>query len=291
MSQDATTTSLHLLAHPYDRLDPLRGGRLSLKAAACEPGTAILCSLGSGHPTSAFDLLVNRPGGLSLLVVLPPATRILENSGLAHTVQQLRPHAILPHVPRPQPQDLAHLLRRPPADLSSELTEYLAWRGIAMDQSTTRLVRRVIELAADLRSVSALARSMYMSRRALGRRFTTQGLPVPSHWLQMARLIRVTIRLQNTGDSVFAVACGMGYPDGFSVSNQMSRLFGVRPSQVRERLGWEWVVEAWLRREAESGSFGPATSRSIRDSRDQLACPPISMLTSKRMRQGVQVTD
>jgi hypothetical protein len=29
----------------------------------------------------------------------------------------------------------------------------------------------------------------------------------------------------------------------------MKRLTGFRPTDVRQRLGWEWVVEAWLRRE------------------------------------------
>jgi hypothetical protein len=28
----------------------------------------------------------------------------------------------------------------------------------------------------------------------------------------------------------------------------MKRLCGHRPSEVRELLGWEWIVEAWLDR-------------------------------------------
>jgi hypothetical protein len=54
--------------------------------------------------------------------------------------------------------------------------------------------------------VSALSRSIYMSRRAMGRRFTQRGLPVPSHWLQIGRLLRVAIKLQNSDDNVFSVA-------------------------------------------------------------------------------------
>jgi hypothetical protein len=33
------------------------------------------------------------------------------------------------------------------------------------------------------------------------------------------------------------------------MSNQMKRLIGHRPSEVRELLGWEWLVEAWLKQE------------------------------------------
>jgi hypothetical protein len=35
----------------------------------------------------------------------------------------------------------------------------------------------------------------------------------------------------------------------------MERIIGVRPSFARERLGWEWVLEAWLLREWESGGL------------------------------------
>jgi hypothetical protein len=29
----------------------------------------------------------------------------------------------------------------------------------------------------------------------------------------------------------------------------MKRMIGYRPTEVRNLLGWEWIVEAWLRRE------------------------------------------
>jgi hypothetical protein len=76
-------------------------------------------------------------------------------------------------------------------------------------------------------------------------------------------LLRLAIRLQNSDESVFSIAYDSGYPDGFSVSNQMQRLVGFRPSQVRQYLGWEWLVEQWLRREAEDGGLAPAMARSV----------------------------
>ena len=33
------------------------------------------------------------------------------------------------------------------------------------------------------------------------------------------------------------------------------RLADIRPSETRERLGWEWIVEAWLRQEATTGGL------------------------------------
>jgi hypothetical protein len=62
--------------------------------------------------------------------------------------------------------------------------------------------------------------------------------------------------MQNSDESLFDVARAMRYPDGFTLSNQMERLLAVRPSFARERLGWEWVVEAWLLRECALGGLG-----------------------------------
>ncbi len=172
-------------------------------------------------------------------------------------VEESRPASILPHLPDLEPEELTQLLRRPPRDLPAQVSEYLRWRGIRADRETVQLIRRVVELSAELRSVAALARGLYLSRRALGRRFMTRGLPVPSHWLHFSRLLRVVIRLQGTDDTVVAAGYSLGYGDGFALSNQMVRLTGVRPSQARERLGWEWFMEAWLRQEAEDGSLRP----------------------------------
>ena len=46
-----------------------------------------------------------------------------------------------------------------------------------------------------------------------------------------------------------------GYPDGFTLSNQMKRLIGCRPTEVRTCLGREWILDAWLRREYAMGGL------------------------------------
>ena len=284
MSEGTHAHSLLLLTHPYARLWPLDGGRPALKEVARQPGAAVVWRMRGHRPSPELDLMARRPGGLALITILPPTSRLKDNPALVHAMQRVRPHGILPHHAEPRAAELAHMLKRPPSDLPAEVTDYLEWRGIGLDQATVRLVRRIVELSEQLRSVTGLARSMYMSRRALGRRFMTLGLPVPSHWLQMARLLRVAIRLQNSDDSVFSVGCALGYPDGFSVSNQMSRLFGVRPTQVRERFGWEWVLEAWLRREAEGGAFSPTVNDGLRRTRGDVVLTPAAMM--KRSRAG-----
>jgi AraC-like DNA-binding protein len=249
--------ALSLFTHPYRTLLPVTGGKKQVRDEGRAPGSALVWDLRSGAHEHDQSVVRDRPGGLSLSVILPPSWAPGSDRGLLGFVESVRPSAVLPFHPNPDPEDLAAVLRRPPEDLAVEVTDYVAWRGLQLDRDTVHLIRRIVALSADLRSITALCRSLYMSRRALGRRFVARGLPVPSHWLHFSRLLRVAIRLQNTDDSVLAVGYEVGYPDAFSLSNQMLRLTGYRPSDARAFLGWEWLLEAWLRREADEGALAP----------------------------------
>jgi len=246
------------------------------------PGTALVWRPDPEDPGRGVDLASRRKGGLALVVILPPAASLLGRRRFLEIIERCRPHTILPHADDLDPSELRPVLARPPSSLASDVTDYLAWRGIRPDRDTVRLLRRTLDLSADVRTVSGLAQSLYTSRRALGRRFLNRGLPVPSHWLHFGRILRAAFQLQTTDDNLFTVACRLGYPDGFALSNQMYRLVGVRPSQARECLGWEWLLESWLRREAETGglsvaAFGPSAmrDRSLRDA-PSIADDPMS---------------
>ena len=258
-----THPELQVLLHPYDRMVPLEKSRDALREVGRVAGSALVWTVTADRYADTRRLVERRPGGLSLIVLLPEAERIESDPHIVHAVQRCRPHALLPAHEGMEPRDLAAALRRPPLDLPVEVTDYLAWRGLEVDRDTTHLLRRIMELSAELKSVSALSRSLYLSRRALGRRLMTRGLPVPSHWLQLGRLLRLSTRLQNTEANIASIAYDYGYPDGFSLSNQMQRLVGVRPSQVREYLGWEWIFEAWLRKEADEGGLAPSGVEEI----------------------------
>jgi len=245
--------------------------------------------LGKGNRGEDRRVVTNRPGGASLILVLPPAARLKPNQEILSLIQTARPMGILPHHEVPHVDDLAQVLRRPPSDLAGDVTEYLAWRGFRVGRESRQLIRRTVELSAELRSISALARGMYLSRRALGRRFEAEGLPVPSHWLHMCRLLRVAFRLQNSEESVVTAGFKFGYTDGFSLSNQMYRLTGFRPSEARRYLGWEWFLEAWLRREAERGGLLPASANSA--GRREDASPTIPPSLTKPGRPSAHVQD
>jgi hypothetical protein len=92
--------------------------------------------------------------------------------------------------------------------------------------------------------------------------------------LHFGRAVRACIQLQSLRSSLFDVARDLGYPDGFALSNQMSRLTGVRPSVAREHLGWEWILEGWLRREASTGGFTGEHAALLGPPQGSTAPPP-----------------
>jgi len=255
MALERSTGPFSLLAPPYRALTPLDSSELLHAKGPSLRGCALVWFMGSGRSEREAALVASRTAGLALIVILPPAGVVGIPGHLLDLLDACRPQSILPFHSSPDPEELGRLLARPPADFAGEVTDYLSWRGLVLDNDMRRLVRKTLELSGELRSIGGLARAVYLSRRALGRRFMNNGLPVPSHWLQFGRLLRAAVQLQTGSDSLFVVAHGLGYSDGFALSNQMFRLTGVRPSTVREKLGWEWLVESWLETETAEGSL------------------------------------
>ncbi len=244
-----------LLSVPYRNLVPLTAPAEFVERETGLKGSALIWRLEARDLADNMMIARRRPAGVVLILVLPPASSLTAETDLLHVIGRCRPTAIVPHHEDIDPEDMKSLMRRPPTDLPVELTEYLAWRGLRVDRGTRDIIRRTAKLATHLTTIASLSRTIYLSRRALGRRFVSRGLPVPSHWLQFCRILHAVLRLQNSSRSLHSVACGLGYPDGFALSNQMNRLIGVRPSTARRCLGWEWLIECWLRKERASGAL------------------------------------
>lgn len=248
---------------PYREVDPVSHPSAFPSAPFPPRGAVLLWNLHAGDWGRGFTAVRDRPPGVALFILLPPASRLGGLDRLLELMEYCRPHSILPHMEELVPEELVPFLQRFPGDFALEVTDYLSWRGIEVDTETRRLIRKTLELSEDLRTVGGLARSLYLSRRALGRRFLTRGLPPPSHWLHFGRILRASLRLQNPESTLFSVAGELGYPDGFSLSNQMHRLVKLRPSIMRECFGWEWIVESWLNQEGKDGNLSPNLQRHL----------------------------
>ncbi len=252
MPNKSLRDAVFLLGPPYRKLTmidpdhPLR---------QCGGGWVLAWHLGSPHWHRGAGVVADRPAGVPLAMILPNRDDRLSVLRVLRAIEQSRPQAVLPYYEAPTARDITSVIRREPTCLATSVADFLEWRGFSLDPVTRSIIRRTVQLSSDVQTVAALARNLYMSRRALGRRLLKDRLPVPSHWLHISRVLRATIKLQNSDASLFSIACSLGYSDGFSLSNQMRRLCGIRPKEARERLGWEWVFETWLAKEAATGNI------------------------------------
>lgn len=246
-------TTLALLRFPYTHLEAFENDR----SWPGEPGALAVWRLeGAAEQQVELRRVMERPPAMPLAVVLPPADEIEPTIPLIEELPALRPRIILPTKRLATAERLRYLLAQMPPNMPRALVDHLRFRSLLPTPRVREEVTRIIELSPTTRSISALSRRMYTSRRTLGRVFAGAGLPAPSHWLQFGRLMHVVAQIQNSGGiPIHRIALRAAYPDGFTMSNQMKRLLGVRPSDVRERLGWEWVVESWIRGELERGGI------------------------------------
>lgn len=244
----AASHGLHLFQPPYQTLRPISMDWLP--GPNVPRGEAIVwCMKGTEAAAEECTALMSRRHGLPLIVILSPPAELGGASACLRRLNDLRPKGVLPYVDIDAIGALRSVLYAPPVRIGQSLAGYLTGRGLLDDDDVRDYVCQIFDLAPRVRSVSKLSSMLCMSRRTLGRHFAVAGLPVPSHWLQFARLLHAAFHLQRNGPSVFHVACKLGYPDGFTMSNQMKRILGLRPSEIRGVLGWEWIVERWLRRE------------------------------------------
>jgi AraC-like DNA-binding protein len=247
MQPQTLPSGLRLFRPPYHDCEPLD---LTRGPGTADPGTAVAWFM---SPTSQvyaeMEWLWERPRTLPLFIVLPEPEAIPPLASVLRSVPDLRPRGVLPSVATGTMSALRTLLAAPPRALAPAVADLLTDLGHVPDLETRVRIETIFARASHTTSIDQLAEALCQSRRTLGRFFAARSLPVPSHWLQFARVLHVAIQLQNTRTNVSRISMRFGYPDGFTMSNSMKRLTGYRPTFVREHLGWEWIVAAWLRSE------------------------------------------
>ncbi len=240
----ASRAGLYLFRPPYQQCEPIDPG---WQPESILPGAAVAWFLlPTGEAWAELDWLRERPASLPFFVVLPEPEDIAPLAPILRAIPDLAPRGVLPAAGPGTESALRMLLGAAPPSLPEAATGHLHRLGVVPDFETRDRIATILATAPHTSSIEALAGTFCQSRRTLGRFFRERELPVPSHWLQFARLLHVAIHLQNTSATVNRVATRFAYPDGFSMSNSMQRLLGYRPSFVREHLGWEWLVQAWV---------------------------------------------
>lgn len=143
-------------------------------------------------------------------------------------------------------QQLTH-----PANLPEDVVEWLMLRGIRLTPTTAHMIRQIFLRAADYREVVPLLRDMGNPESSARFRCRKKRLPSPGRWLHAARALSTAFRIQSAPDrSLLSLAHEAGYGDHSALSNQMQRVFRMRPGEIRKVLGWEWLLDRWLAAEA-----------------------------------------
>lgn len=147
-------------------------------------------------------------------------------------------------------EPIADALRRTltmPLDLASDVTDWLSLRLPRLPPEVAELCRTIFRNGPAVPQLEKLLSRVGESARTARARLRKLALPSPAHWHQAARAVHSALCLQrSTATPLFQLAMDLGYSDHSALCHQLLRLFGMRASQVRRLLGWEWLLDAWL---------------------------------------------
>lgn len=131
--------------------------------------------------------------------------------------------------------------------LPDAIVEWLTQKGIRMSPALAELVRQIFVNAPAHAELSTLCRAIGAVESSARFRFSKKRLPSPGRWLHLARALHAVFRLQADPERpLLTVALELGFSDHSALSHQIRRNFGVRPGEVRDLLGWEWLLDRWL---------------------------------------------
>jgi AraC-like DNA-binding protein len=259
MQAHVSPVSAHLfqLPPPYDRFQAVRD---PLALRPYDLPDASLLVLGVGVPREEWPLVTHMvPWLRARCPAAPVVLRVRRRPGpddldWVRRAGALHVRAVLFEGDPPRAR-LQRALTEP-FGFPQELEEWLCLRQPALAPGIVRLVRDIVGLAPAFAEVGALLARMRRAERTVRTWFHAAGLPGPGKWLTAAHAMYAALRLQRDGHaSLLTIAVESGYSDHSSLSRQSLRLFGVRPGRIRETLGWEWLMDRWLRRvSAEAGS-------------------------------------
>jgi AraC-like DNA-binding protein len=132
-------------------------------------------------------------------------------------------------------------------ELASRLCDWLQHTSIVTCPEVLAFIRAVTEAACERRSVEDAARVVRQEPRRVRARCARLGLPSPVRWRTLARLLHDLATIQRSPHlSCARHAYELGYGDQQAMCHIFRARLGCTPSEVKELLGWEWIVCRWL---------------------------------------------
>ncbi len=266
MQSQGTPALPHLfqLPPPYDRFEAVRDP-VALQPDAL-PDAALL-ALGVSAPRDEWPLVTGMVPWLRARFPAAPVVLRVRRRPSAEDLDWVRRAGAL-HVRavlfegEPTRVRLQRSLTEP-FGFPEEVEEWLTLRQPTLAPGIVRLIREIVAFAPGYAEVGELLARVGRAERTVRTWFHEAGIPGPGKWLAAAHAVYAALRLQRDGRaSLLTIAVESGYSDHSSLSRQSLRLFGVRPGGIRGTLGWEWLVDRWLRRVAAEAGSGRFAHRS-----------------------------
>jgi AraC-like DNA-binding protein len=184
------------------------------------------------------------------------ATRLAAATGLSVVAMEENPlePALRNALTRLQPLARGFRLWLRVADVTAE-KRLITVLGQIMERATHHWPRAgagaVPERDAEWPSVGQMAACVGLSSRGLRDAFARSRLPSPVKWKIFARdLVHAVLIQRDATTTLSRLALNLGYPDSQALAHAFQGSFGVTPSFVRERLGWQWLALRWRDRQA-----------------------------------------
>ena len=235
---------LFKLTPPYTRIEPAGGPRA---CAACPDGTLLALRLHGDEPLGWWARQID---GVRRALPRFPIVLLVSREpdpGVARLVCQLGKLGV--HSVLGENEPIADTLRpmlTHPVCLARDVVDWLRLRALPLNPELEFIVHGIFEHARHSREVSAACQRFGEPGSSARARFRKKGLPPPSAWHQAARALYASLRIQGEPDtSLTLIAWEHGYGSHASLSRQFVRVFGLRPSSLRETLGWEWLLARW----------------------------------------------
>lgn len=241
---------IRLACPPYTARTAAPAGSVTASPSA-PAGTLLILELPAtavGWPVLRQQVWTLRQAAPRMPVILHIRPDNVESIQLVRRAGELRVRGVLVG-----DCDVAATLRpvlADPTDLGSDVEEWLRLRGMILPPGISLCIGEVFRAAARGEPPARTAERLGLAERRTRARFRRAGLPSPGQWMQAARALAAALHVQREPDQpLLSIALQHGYGDHSSLSQQVARLFRVRPGSVRGTLGWEWLLDAWLTRQ------------------------------------------
>lgn len=242
--------AIALIRPPYDRLEHQAGWSVA-DARATPPGLVV--GLPIETPVEDYARLDRTLRELRERSPATPVVLLLRlgvEESLYVTAHSAR-MGVRAVVPAGAP--LRESLRRSLTDgsaLAEDVVEWLGLYGVRLSPLVSSLVLQLFALAPRHETLTGLLAEVGVPETSARFRMNKKRLPPPSRWYQAARALHAALRMQAEPETcLLRLAHSLGYADHSALSQLVYRSFGVRPGAVRGTLGWEWLMERWVRRQ------------------------------------------